>query len=60
VFLANRERFVKLREVAASLGRLAVTARNMLKANYKVIDVTEDDLADEIGYEEDHFDDIQE
>jgi uncharacterized protein (TIGR02996 family) len=59
-FLANRERFVKLVEVTASLDRITVEARNALKTFKKVIDVRWDDLAEQIGYDEDHFDGVQE
>jgi uncharacterized protein (TIGR02996 family) len=59
-FLANRERFVKLVEVTASLDRITVEARNALKTIKKVVDVRRDDLQELIGYDDDHFDEVQE
>ena len=59
-FLANRERFVKLVEVTASLDRITLEARNGLKTFKKVVDLRWDDLPELIGYDEDHFDEVQE
>ena len=58
--LAKRERFVKLRTVTVSLDRITLEARNALKTFKKVVDVRWDDLPEQIGYDEDHFDDVQE
>ena len=59
-FIAHRERFVKLRTVTVSLDRITLEARNALKTFKKVVDVRWDDLPEQIGYDEDHFDDVQE
>jgi uncharacterized protein (TIGR02996 family) len=59
-FLVKRGRFAKLREVTASVERLTLEVRTMLKAHYKVIDVRDDDLAEEIGFNEDYYDEVQE
>jgi uncharacterized protein (TIGR02996 family) len=59
-FFAHRERFVKLTKITASLDRITVAARNALKSVKKVIDVRHDNLPELIGYDEDHFDGVQE
>jgi uncharacterized protein (TIGR02996 family) len=59
-FLAHRERFVKLVKVTASLDRITVEARNALKTVKKVVDVRRDNLQEQIGYDEDHYDEVQE
>jgi uncharacterized protein (TIGR02996 family) len=58
--IANRERFVKIVEVTASLDRITVEGRNALKTFKKVVDVRWDDLPGQIGYDEDHYDGVQE
>ena len=60
VFLANRERFVKLREVTVSLDRLTYEVRTALAASYTVVDVRNDELLEELVLDDDHFDGVQE
>jgi uncharacterized protein (TIGR02996 family) len=60
VFLANRERFVKLREVTVSLDRLTFEVRNALVASFTVVDVREDELLEELVLDDDHYDGVQE
>ncbi|HEY0254334.1 MAG TPA: hypothetical protein VGC41_22555 [Kofleriaceae bacterium] len=60
--VAHRERFPKLRQITATLEMLTIEARNGLKSMARLVDAPlyEDDFAQRLGYDEDHFDNVQE